>query len=597
MGDRPIPRAAGPNWVPEDTPIEDYERQALEEVLDRDGVALDRKLGEYVKKQLPVYQAQLEGAIKIRSESADSEHRQNLQRILDYMNGILTSYGFSVTTVPNHGFPVLVAKHASGNPNAKKLLIYNHMDVQPPGDLTAWTDLDKYGMKDPFDAKTKEGITKGRGATDDKGPALCIAHALNFLRTHEYTIPDVTWVLETQEEDGSKTFPRFMAEHGDLVGKPDVLLVSDTTFEGHLPAVSYGLRGLVDGDITLVDTNKSNKRNLVEVLDYKGGVEDFNKFSTIIPANGLVKLRVESSVKDDFLTYVRAQNLPIEIREEGDSLELKLEMGSSNVHSGIFGGIAVNPLTKLAYIVGSYLESKKADTDEMNALTKFSVLVTRTLENAVADKPQRIAVPGFYDGVEEVSAVEMDSIRQLAAEVDLTKDLDANGIKVVYTNDGVDQRVYSWTKPTFEVHGFSSKTEDGKTQRRMKVSFRLVDQQDPAAIAESYAKLAKSVDNTVEIQLEGTKAFKTDPNNPYVTLAREAYKSAFGTKAVLNRCGGTIGTMVVLQEAFPGLPVVLAGLSLLSDGYHKPNEEFRLEQASNGIETMARLIRSYEKME
>ncbi len=571
----------------------------------------DRDLERYVGAEVSTFQRQLEHAVRIESVSADPKRRSNLRRILDYMDGILTTYGFEVNIVENHGFPVLVASRKSNNPNAKNVAIYNHMDVQPEGDLDKWTDLAAYEMNSPFDARTKEGVVKGRGATDDKGPALCIAHALNFLTKHGYDTPNITWIFETQEEDGSKTFPKFMEEHGDLVGKPHVLLVSDTTFEGNLPAVSYGLRGLVDGDITLVDTDNGriseeishgdiivrlNKRNIIDVLDYSGGVEEFDKFSTIIPSTGSVTVRIQREIKDDFLDHVRKQNLPIEIKEEEDSLELKLKMGSSNVHSGIFGGIVVNPLTKLAYLVGSYLESKHADINEMNALTKFSVLVARTLEQPVAGKPQRIAVSDFYDGVEEVSTAEMGTIQDLAKKVDLSNDIKANGIRLVYTNNGVEQRLQSWTQPTFEVHGFSSKQgDDGKTYRRTKVSFRIVDQQDPETIAANYRILAKTVDSLVDVQLEGTRAFKTDPTSQYITLARRAYEAAFGTEAVLNRSGGTIGTMVTLQRAFPGLPVVLAGLSLLSDGYHKPNEGFRLDQATRGIATMARLIHSYTR--
>lgn len=565
--------------------------------MSNDPLFFDQNLEGYVEAQLPVYQRQLEAAIRIDSESANPRKRLNLKRILDYMNGTLTSYGFSVTTVPNHGFPVLVASLSSYDPNAPEVLIYNHMDVQPVK-RKEWTNLRTWGMKNPFDAKTKNGIVKGRGATDDKGPALCIVHALNFLKSKGYKLPNIRIVYETQEEDGSKTFPEFMREHGHLLGDPKVLVVSDTSFENRFPAVTYGLRGLVDGNLTLRDTPHTGT-SLVEVLDIIGGIQEYDKFGTIIPPEGTIKVKVKNSHKEPFILHAKSVNSAVEVRDLGDSLELKLTSADKGVHSGIFGGVAVNPLTTLSYIVGRYLKEEQSGDFEssayfegMNALTKFCVLVEQTF-NATTN---RILVPGFYTGVQTLSHAEEESFRQLNEAVNFDNEVRTRGIRLTTTQDGLEQRKRAWTLPTFEVHGYATKEEDGATHRRMKISFRLVDEQSPQDIIAAYTQLARSIDGSIQVDMHGINAFRTDPNNTYVTLARDAYKRPFGTKAVLNRSGGTIGTMVTLQRAFPNLPIVLAGLSLLSDGYHEPNEQFGLMHAKRCIQTMATLFHSYAEM-
>ena len=72
-----------------------------------------------------------------------------------------------------------------------------------------------------------------------------------------------------------------------------------------------------------------------------------------------------------------------------------------------------------------------------------------------------------------------------------------------------------------------------------------------------------------------------------MSYAKEACRYGFGSDPLFVGCGGTIGSVPEFMRTYPGTPIVLLAQSLMSDGYHAPNEQFELKQARNGIKTMA----------
>ncbi len=545
----------------------------------------DSDLSCYVEDVMSVYTDELTRLVRIRSESQDPQFRDNLSMVLQEDARILSGYGFSTIIVPNHEFPVLVGTRQGTIDET--ILVYNHLDVQP-AKPEGW-DLGGWGMEHPFDPKVVHGVIKGRGTTDDKGPALAVIHAVNFLHQYGYDVPTIKIVHETEEESGSVHFGRFLDENKKLLSTPGGILVSDTIFEGNNPTITYSLRGLVRVDVRVPFSSGLLSPCLLpcfEVLQYVGGDERLKGTATSIPAEATMKIIIRDGSVDEFIRYAREVNGAIEVTHAGDTLELKLLGGKKDVHSGIFGGVAINPLTVLSYVAGSYVDCRKVREDQLTPLTALSVIVSQAIDASTG----HVKIPGFYNGVTEFTDVERKSFERIAEEVDLAKGIADEGIRLVYTNDGVEARRRLWRQPTFEVHGFAYDFEEGVI--KLKTTMRLVDQQDPETIKASLQGVSVGVISSAMVVGNGTSAVRSDLTHSYIKLAADACVYGYGKEPTFVGSGGSIGSLPPLMRMFPDAPLVLIAMSKMSDGYHAQNEKFELAQGQAGMRVMAKYLHS-----
>ncbi len=125
--------------------------------------------------------------------------------------------------------------------------IYNHMDVQPAQE-PEW-------KQEPFAFKNENGLYKGRGATDDKGPALSALFGARY--AIEQGVPiNVRFLWELEEEIGSPNFSAGLKNQA-AIPRPDSVVVSDTIWLAKgKPAMPYGLRGLLGARLTLAHWNE-----------------------------------------------------------------------------------------------------------------------------------------------------------------------------------------------------------------------------------------------------------------------------------------------------------------------------------------------------
>lgn len=177
--------------------------------------------------------------LRLPSIGAQSEHTPDVRATAEFVAERFEEMGFEhVEVAPTGGHPMVYADwlHAPGAPT---VLVYAHYDVQPVDPLDLWT-------RPPFEPVVESGRVWARGAADDKSHVhLHLWAAKAWLKTRGKLPVNLKIVMEGEEESGSEHFDRWIVDNRDKL-KADFALISDTGFyEGNLPAITVGLRGLV----------------------------------------------------------------------------------------------------------------------------------------------------------------------------------------------------------------------------------------------------------------------------------------------------------------------------------------------------------------
>jgi acetylornithine deacetylase/succinyl-diaminopimelate desuccinylase-like protein len=248
-------------------------------------------------------------------------------------------------------------------------------------------------------------------------------------------------------------------------------------------------------------------------------------------------------------------------------LQVVLKAASRDLHSGMYGGSALNPI---------------------NALTRALA--------ALRDGTGRIMVPGFYDNVAEVPAAQAAQWATLG--FDEQKFLGAVGLSVPAGEAGRGALDRLWARPTCDINGIWGGYQGPGTKTVIaaeagaKVSFRLVPGQDPDVIAENFKRFMRAqvpADATLEITGAGSPAIEVSSDSPFVRAAQAALAEEYGRPAVLIGCGGSIPVVGSLHRLL-GMDSLLMGFGLDDDQVHSPNEKFEVRCFRQGMRSHARLL-------
>ena len=249
-------------------------------------------------------------------------------------------------------------------------------------------------------------------------------------------------------------------------------------------------------------------------------------------------------------------------------VQVVLKAADRDLHSGMFGGSALNPINALTRILGG-----------------------------LTDADGRIQLPGFYDGVADISkrqAAEWDSLR-----FDEAAFLGGVGLSHPVGERGRSALERLWARPTADVNGIwggyagpGSKTVIA-AHAGAKVSFRLVPGQDPQRVVDAFQRFV--IDRLppgaeAEFTTFGTAtAIEVPQDSPYVRAAQSALRAEYGRDPVLIGCGGSIPVVESLHRML-GLESLLFGFGLDDDQIHGPNEKFELCCFHQGARSHARLL-------
>ena len=216
-----------------------------------DSKVLERVLGRLRVREQGAALEGLKELLRIPSVSAKTQHASDCARCAEWVAQNLRASGLTadvMATGGGRGRPAVVAKntHVAGRPT---VLLYGHYDVQPPEPLELWTSP----AFEPTVRKTEAGTDAvyARGAVDDKGQVYAHLEAIAAWQAEGGLPVNLTVLIEGEEEVGSEHLEAFIAENRELL-KADIAVISDTgQFARGVPALTYGLRGLVYEEIFL----------------------------------------------------------------------------------------------------------------------------------------------------------------------------------------------------------------------------------------------------------------------------------------------------------------------------------------------------------
>lgn len=201
----------------------------------------ERLIQSYVKKVRPQYENMLAQMVEVPSISMDPSHANDIRRMAVLAVHCLETLGADAQIVETGGYPIVSGGWFIGA-QYPTVTIYNHMDVQPAQE-PEWKQA-------PFTFRNEGGVYHGRGATDDKGPALSALLGAKFA-VEQGTPINIRFLWELEEEIGSPNFAAGLKNRAEIPC-PDSVVVSDTIWiaKGR-PAMPYGLRGLLGARLTL----------------------------------------------------------------------------------------------------------------------------------------------------------------------------------------------------------------------------------------------------------------------------------------------------------------------------------------------------------
>jgi acetylornithine deacetylase/succinyl-diaminopimelate desuccinylase-like protein len=250
--------------------------------------------------------------------------------------------------------------------------------------------------------------------------------------------------------------------------------------------------------------------------------------------------------------------------------EVEARGAAHDLHSGMYGGAAPNPMQALAEMIAS-----------------------------LKGRDGKVRIPGFYKRVKKPSRGELNAWKRLPfnEKAFLKKEIGATALT---GEKGIPVLERLWARPTLEVHGIRGGfTGDGaKTVipavATAKISMRLVPEMQPDEVIRQFTSAVrkltpKGIKTTVRI-LSKAPASVVPTDSHWIAASAEAFHQVFHKKTVYIRSGGSIPIVGQFLKHL-SIPSVMMGFGLPDDNLHAPNEKFHIPNFYRGIETVARFMR------
>lgn len=431
--------------------------------------------------------------LKFPSISTDPAYKKDVLACKDWLVKYMEGCGLKTEVWETSGHPTVFGTYEGGE--GPILLFYGHYDVQPDIPLDEW-------KSPPFEPEVRGGVVYARGAIDNKGQSFYTLIAIRaFLELAKEKKLNLKVLIEGEEEIGSSGLEEFLDQKKDQLKADSVFIVDLDMYEKGIPAVTLGIRGVMNLNVTVRNSN-------------------------------------------------------------------------ADLHSGVFGGVVLNPARVLSTCLAKMWDEKGA-----------------------------VAIPGFYEGVKTLTEEEH---KVFDWESDPEKEAAPFNVHAFQGEGDYFLLESNWIRPTLEINGLESGyTGEGfKTiipaKAMAKLSCRLVPNQDPAhvmSVIETFLK--KNLPEGIEIELEkgpGTPGVMISPHSKTVKLTAKAYETIYNTKCRRKLCGATIPIAGRLAKACEG-ELVMVGVGLGSDKMHAPNECFGLDRFKEGFLSITQILEIFSEGE
>ncbi len=428
--------------------------------------------------------------IAIPSVSADPARAADVGRAAEWLAGFVRAAGGSAEVVPTDTQPLILGElPASSGQNRGQtpvttVLVYGHVDVQPPDPLELWES-------DPFTLDERDGWLYGRGVADDKGQLYMLAKAAAELHAAGELPVTVRFACDSEEETGGHQIVDFLA--ADERGADAAVIFDSGMTRRGVPEFAVATRGLV-------------------------------------------------------------------------YFHLTVRTGGRDLHSGLFGGAALNAL----HVLNQTLAAVRAENGRLPEPLRQGIAEPSDEERAAWSE----LVPG-EEMLTEASARPVDpkAAEEFYLRTTAEPALDVNGIA------GGSPVLQKTVLPV---------------EAEANLSIRLAPGQDVETIAAAVEQLlreAAPAGAELELtRLSSAAAGLVPPDAPAVQRAQDAFERVMGRRPLLVRSGGTLPIVPALVDK--GIPTIVTGFATPESNIHSPNERLLAEYLPLGIEAAKELYKS-----
>lgn len=314
--------------------------------------------------------------LRIPSISADPAYKGDVANAAKHLKGRLDQLGLEKVEIrATAGHPIVTAQtvQKAGRPT---ILVYGHYDVQPPDPYDLWNSP-------PFEPVIKDGKIYARGSCDDKGQMYMHVKAMEVLAQMGELPCNVKFVIEGEEEVGSRHLESFIRENAAEFAC-DVILISDTSMIANdTPSITTGLRGMSYVEVEVTGPNRD-----LHSGTYGGAVDN--------PISVLAEMITSLKDENRHITipgfYDDVVELTLEEREKMAQRPFSLEQYCKNLDIAATRGeagysvieqVSIRPTLELNGIWGGYIGEGAKTVLPSKAFAKISM---RLVPNQSPDK-------------------------------------------------------------------------------------------------------------------------------------------------------------------------------------------------------------------
>lgn len=213
--------------------------------------------------------------MSFRTVSNNPLYLEECRRGATYLKSLFKRFGATATllTTEDNRNPVVFARFKGTNSkDTKTILFYGHYDVIP-----AELQSNDEWATDPFELTGVNGYLYGRGVSDNKGPCLAALFAAGELVQEQALASDIVFLIDGEEESGSRGFANAVRKNKELIGNVDWILLANSYWLGdEVPCLTYGLRGVIHATVEIeseqpdqhsgVDGSRLNREPTIDLV-------------------------------------------------------------------------------------------------------------------------------------------------------------------------------------------------------------------------------------------------------------------------------------------------------------------------------------------